>query len=272
MSFLAAIGITIIANTVFWLSLGAAFWAASTVVARRFSKFFGIHRIASVTIYLSNLWTPATNPSRKFEGYTISLHELRAAQAVDKLFGAAPLRLPDLVRGFVDAIWLRHHVRCTTKVCPLQAENASLDSNMIIVGSSKRNTVRARYVRARLPSATLAGEDTDPGSCSNATNILISRIVISRDGNRHEVSLAKMNLAIVEKCHDPERGTVLFFCMGPRADASWAATEYLIRNWRRLFREFGDDDFVICLGFPYTERYLEEYMEPLRLTVRNSKP
>lgn len=216
--------------------------------------------MSRIAIYLSNLWTPIR--SSRPEGYMISLHELRAGQSVDKLFASAPLRLPDLVRGLVDSLWLRAHVECTTEVCPLSAEDADLDRNLIIVGSSARNSVRARYVQAAVPTAIITGEDTDPGTSYRETTI-----TIFRSGSRGEVKLADANLAIVEKCRDPERGTVLFFCLGPRADSSWGATEYLVRNWQRLSREFRDRDFVICLGFPNSEKYMEEYKEPLRLSV-----
>jgi hypothetical protein len=88
-----------------------------------------------------------------------------------------------------------------------------------------------------------------------------------RGKSKSEVNLADANLAVVEKCRDPERGTTIFFCLGMRADTSWAATEYLIRNWKHLVAEFGDSNFVVCLGFPKTEEYLDEYKEPLRVSM-----
>jgi len=41
-----------------------------------------------------------------------------------------------------------------------EAEDTDLDRNLIIVGSSARNTVRARYVQAGLPTAIITGEDS----------------------------------------------------------------------------------------------------------------
>ena len=119
MGFLLGLASNLVANIVFWVLLGLVFWALSTAVVRRFSRFFGLVRVRSVAVYLSNLWTPQASPSGRTEGYTISLHELRAAQSVDKLFGSAPLRLPDLVRGLVDALWLHRQVQCATEVSPL---------------------------------------------------------------------------------------------------------------------------------------------------------
>jgi hypothetical protein len=263
MGFILGLVSNITANAIFWILLGTVFWAISRAVVRRFFRFFGLIRVDSMGVYLSNLWTPQASPSGRPVGYSISLHELRAAQAVEKLFGSAPLRLPDLVRGLVDALWLHRQIPCTTDVCPLKAEDADLDRNLIVVGSSMRNSVRARYVRAGLPSATLTGEDLAANSFAAMDKA--RSVTIVRGGNKTVVDPPAVNLAIVEKCHDPDRRIVVFFCLGLRGDASWAATEYLVRNWKRLAAEFGDSNFVVCLGFPKTEKYLEEYKEPQRL-------
>ena len=160
MGFVLGLASNMAANLVFWVLLRGTFWVLSTAVARRFSRFFGLVRIDRIGIYLSNLWSPqASLLSGRTVGYTVSLDELRAAQSIDKLFGSAPLRLPDMVRGLVDALCLRRQVRCVIDVSPLKGEDAELDRNLIVVGSSVRNSVRARYVQARLPTAILTGED-----------------------------------------------------------------------------------------------------------------
>jgi hypothetical protein len=261
MEFIIGLAENIVANLVFWLLLGILFWGISKASSRRFFRFFGLARIGSFGVYLSNLWTPSTGPGSKTIGYTISLHELRAAQSVEKIFGAAPLRLPDLVRGLVDALWIRQTIACEIDVSPLNAHDANLERNLIVVGASARNTVRAQYVDIGLPIAVLEGES--PGM--DATKV--HTILIKRSGIRSEFTFPDVNLAVIEKCHDPDRGTVIFFCFGVRGDSTWAATEYLVRSWKRLAIEFGNDDFVICLGFPKSEKYLNEYKEPLRLSI-----
>jgi hypothetical protein len=268
MGFLVGLASNIAANVIFWLLLGIVFWAVSTVVSRRFSRFFGLDHVRSIAVYLSNLWNPAA--SRRDKGYTISLHELRAAQSVDQLFASAPLRLPELVRGLVDAVWLRHQVQCAVDVSPPGAEGADLSRNLVVVGSSARNSVRAWYLRSGVPSALLEGE-LDAASGRPGTGPARS-ISVLRNGRRSDVTMEDTSLAVVEKCHDPDRGTTVFFCLGSRGDTTWAATEYLVRNWKRLAREFGDGSFVVCLGFPLTEQYLEEYKEPLRLTIGMEVP
>jgi hypothetical protein len=159
MGFVLGLVSNMAANLVFWVLLGAVFWALATTVARRFSRFFGFVRVNSIAVFLSNLWTPQASRSGGTVGYTIALHELRAAQSVDRLFSSASLRLPDLVRGLVDALWLRGRVRCAIEVSPPKGEDADLDRNLIVIGSSVRNSVRARYVQARLPTAILTGEE-----------------------------------------------------------------------------------------------------------------
>lgn len=264
MGFFLGLISNIAANLIFWALLGAVFWTISKTVARRFSRFFGLARSSSVAVVVSNLWTPQTGQSGRV-GYTISLHELWAAQSVDRLFSSSSLQLPELVRGLVDALWLRQKVQCAVEVSPVPGDDPDLDRNLIVVGSSARNSVRARYVQAGLPTAMLTGETQlpDPWPAIRQAR----SITITRGGTESKVDLGDANIALVEKCHDPDRGTTIFFCLGIRADSSWAATEYLTRNWKRLAAEFGNSDFTVCLGFPYTEKQAEVYREPIRLST-----
>jgi hypothetical protein len=265
MGFILGLVSNVVANVVFWVLLGIVFWALTTTVARRFSRFFGLGRVNGVTVFVSNLWNPSASTSGKTVGYTISMHELWAAQSVDRLFSSASLRLPDLVRGLVDALWLHGRAQLAIKVSPPEGEDADLDRNLIVVGSSTKNSVRARYVQARLPTAILTGEDQVPDRWQAMK--AARSITIVRGGTESKVNFTDVNLALIEKCHDPDRGTTIFFCLGLRGDGSWAATEYLARNWKRLAVEFGDADFVMCLGFPQPEKYADEYREPLRLSI-----
>lgn len=238
-------------------------WAISTAVSRRFIRFFGLQQTRSIAVCVSNLWTRRSSLTGRGEGYTISLHELRAAQAIDKVFGSAPLRLPDVVRGLVDALWLRSQVACETLVTPTDPQDADLSRNLIVIGSSARNSVRAAYVRSQLPIAQLQGERAATGG--RIPMGAVQTVLMSCDGDVSERVFQGLNIAIVEKCRDPALGTTVFFCFGARGDGSWAATEYLAREWKNLAREFRDKDFFVCLGFPLTERYLTTYREPIRL-------
>src|ERR1700734_3712325 len=159
MGFLLGVIGNVIANILFWMVLGVAFWLASTFTVQRFLRFFGLRRNPGVSIYLSNLWTPESSLSGRPEGYSISMHELWAAQSVTRLFGSAPMRLPELVRGLVDSLWLRKSVRCEISVSPLEAADADLSRTTIVLGGSVRNPVRARYVEMGLATAVIIDEE-----------------------------------------------------------------------------------------------------------------
>lgn len=198
MGFILGLAGNVAANVIFWALLGIIFWAVSATVARRFSRFFGLSRANSMAVFQHELW---------------------AAQAVDRLFSSAPLRPPGLVRGLVDALWLRQRIRCTVEVSPPKGEDADLDRNLIVVGSSARNSVRARYVHARLPTAILTGEDQAPVDWPAVERA--RTVTITRSGSESRINLADVNIAFVEKCYDPDRGTTVFFCVGIRGDSSW---------------------------------------------------
>ncbi|MFD9705838.1 hypothetical protein, partial [Lentzea sp. NPDC059081] len=104
---LADIASNVIANIVFWLGLGLVAAATVRVGQRRFRRFFGLTSTEQLAVCLSNTWN--AQASARPRGYSASLHELRAAEAVTRLFGSASFRLPDMVRGLVDAIYLGGH-------------------------------------------------------------------------------------------------------------------------------------------------------------------
>jgi hypothetical protein len=76
-----------------------------------------------------------------------------------------------------------------------------------------------------------------------------------------------LKLGVLEKIYDSDRQVTVFFCLGERGDLSWAVTEYLVRNWSRLERQFGDHGFALGLGFSASDAYLEQYVEPRLLVV-----
>jgi hypothetical protein len=80
-------------------------------------------------------------------------------------------------------------------------------------------------------------------------------ITIWHNGARSEITLANTKLAIVEKCHDPDREPR---CLLPRITRRQhlGGDRARVRNWKHLDREFADAPFVILLGFPGGETYL----------------
>ena len=252
----------VVANLVFWVLLGVTFWSIGLVSARRFTSFFGLRNSNGIVIYLSNLYSSGTNPSGRSDGRTISIHELHGAQSVDRVLASAPLRLPELVRGLVDSIWLRGKIESDVVVSPLDRASIDFSRNMVVIGSGVRNSARAHYLNARLPVAAFSGE-------YQGLLDFESRVVATFDSGKTEIGRSGKNIGILEKCRDREHGIVVFFCLGKRADSSWGAAEYLVRHWNALAREFGDSDFLIYLEWPKIDGYLEHYIEPARMEFKD---
>ena len=197
-----------------------------------------------------------------------SLHELRASEAITRLFGSASFRLPDLVRGLVDAIYLgRHRYDFRNSVSPSPSDDpkhfSELSGNLIVVGAAPRNSIRRMYLQENLISLRISNEHPDAGDDQLPLEKRYVEVLNGADlGQR--VTSDFLDLAVVEKVQDTARGTTVVFCLGRRGDTTWAATEYLARNWRSLQREFDDGPFALCLGFRDLD-YEYDYHPPRRL-------
>jgi hypothetical protein len=260
------IATNVIANIVFWLGLGFAVAALARLAQRRFRGFFGLHENQQLIVCLSNLWTTAT--SSRPRGYSISLHELRASEAITRLFGSASFRLPDLVRGLVDSIYLgRHRYDFRSTVSPAPGDDPKhfpdLSGNLIVVGAAPRNSIRRLYLEENLVSLRISDERPDAGDHPLPPETVNVEVLDGADLG-HLVTSDSLDLAVVEKVHDTARGTTVMFCLGHKGDTTWAAVEYLARNWRSLQREFDDGPFALCLGFRDLG-YEYDYHPPRRL-------
>lgn len=254
----------IVANLLFWVILGVVFWSVSKAGRRRFVTFFGFRAQSTIDIYVSNKWDPVT--SERPKGFSLALHESMAAQAAARLIQSSQLRAPEIVRGLIDGIWLNSALNSTTIVTPAVGEvSPHVGGPAVVIGSAVRNSLRRLYIGAELPRAALSYERT-PAPADNWDTGASSIEIRHRSGDRHVVN-ADMQLMIIEKVRDTERGAVLFFCLGSRGDTSWLAVEYLCRNWKILEREFGVNDFVVCLGLPNVYDYRTKYEQPLRLAA-----
>ena len=263
MAFLLGLVSNVLANVVFWLGLGALVWLVASIARRRFVDFFGLGRDGQITVHLSNLWDPASTAGPV--GYTISRHEFQVTRTVNQLFGSASMRLPEMARGLVDGLWLRQIPQPDVVISPADGSQVSIATSSIIVGGATRNAARALYVDSALPFIGFDTEERSLRKHSGQKNV--SRVQIFRGFRAGENIDSSLNPAILEKIHDGTRGITLFFCLGARGDTTWAAAEYLVRNWAELRREFGDREFALCLGFPAGASYLDHYVEPRRLAT-----
>lgn len=75
----------VVANLIFWLGLGVIVGLIVRFGEYDFQNFFGLRTNKYLTACLSNLWSNDT--SRRPRGYAVALHELRASEAITRLFG-----------------------------------------------------------------------------------------------------------------------------------------------------------------------------------------
>jgi len=83
---------------------------------------------------------------------------MRATERINNLFGSAPFRLPELIRGLVDSFWIGQKIKVTTTVSPFSIEGISFTNNMIIVGGTPKNLARVYYLKTGLPYLLFSGE------------------------------------------------------------------------------------------------------------------
>lgn len=247
----AGIAENLLANLVFWLGIGAFAYAIALMIERRLLSLFGLERGGVVDIHLSNAAQnlPITSDGRRRR--TLSLHESWAGASLASLFGSAPLRLPDVVRGLVDAIWLRDRIRARISVSSFLPQ-ASGDC-LIVVGASSRNESRRRLIGEGVPRARLSIEE-------GARDGRQVSIIVTSGGSSIVIETDSVP-AIVEK-QILSNGSTVLFCLGESADATWIAAEYFVRNWKMFSKKHGKGPFLYCLAVPRASPQLTEYVEP----------
>jgi hypothetical protein len=260
LEFLISVAGNVVANIIFWVGLGGSAWLAISTTHRQLLSFFGLQRNRTLMVYLSNAYKPTQN---KPVGGLISEHEFHVIESIRNLFGSTSLRYPELVRGLVDSFWLGESINLKFAVSPQQIDRVQF-RNMIVVGGGTRNLLRKVYLERNESYLVTSYEDEIQGiSHANVPYIRITRG--SRKNTLFEEE-GRYNLALIEKIYDRTHNTTVFMCNGLRADSSWAATEYLIRHWRELQRKSENQAFALCLGFPKSKEYMQDYIEPEELT------
>lgn len=258
MDFIKDLSCSVLANFIFWLCMGFVVWMIIRLKYKRLLRFFGLQKNRSISVYLSNLWNATTE---RPVGYLVSGHEFRVTETINNLFGKTSFLLPDLVRGLVDSVWIGKEITKDITVSPISTDQLRF-SNMIVVGSTVRNSVRRHYLNVYTPYLAIVGEQA---ATNLSTESLSQGVEILKGLRKGKVIDGPYKFAIVEKIIDEEHGTVIFMCFGLRGDGSWLAVEYLARHWEELYKQYGDKPFAKCLGFRNPHLWAETYEEPLEL-------
>ena len=163
--------------------------------------------------------------------------------------------------------WARIRTDTRTSVSPIASDGAASfrdrSSNLVVIGAASKNCIREDYLGRGMVRLRLSNERPGVGRHQLPPDERFVQ-VLSPAGEVPDIRSESLTLTIVEKIHDDRFDSIVFFCVGQRGDSTWAATEYLARNWRTLEREFGSQPFALCLGF-VDPGYSYDYTEPVRL-------
>lgn len=236
MGLIGSVAAGLLANVLFWVTFGALAWLSARGARRRLNRFFGVESASCIRVIASNLYDG--KEKNKDLAATLSLHEAKAASEIERLFSSAPIRLPELVRGLVDALWLPSQLRVEILVSPLERAVSESADPAFILGSSSRNSTRRTYLELSQVGARFEREVNPPLGRSGV--VLLS--------GRKAVA-AERQAVIVERTARVRGKPVTFFCLGDRADGTHHAVRWLVEHWRELERAHGDHSFIYVLEF-----------------------
>lgn len=227
---------------------------------RKLLRFFGVTQAKpSLRIYASNLdIVPGgardfRGTPRSYQGSAIPEYEFLAVEPVARLFHSRLLEnIPAEWRERLERrFWYLHDVQPILTVSPMNEQDIEFD-NLISLGSSGYNVVTDYYERHHKMKIHFDLSDTK-------TPFKI------RDGRRKGEGFPLtqgVDMSILEKIRDVSHGTVVFISAGWDINGTRGGLQFLVNNWERLRRAFGDEEFAVCLHFPHRSVDPEGYKKP----------
>lgn len=255
MKFVTDVAANSLANALVWVLFGLTALGLARLYGYRAFRFLGLdpRRIdeSVIDIWVSNTYQGSAE--KLGDVYMISLPESRAVDELNRFLGSAPLRLPEMVRGLVDGIWVSHSVSTRLSVSPLkEQQELSMGKASVVIGGANRNSIRRRLIMGGHVAGRLTAEAID---CPLEEAPRGGVVVAAPQG---EVAIhSERQLALVEKVWIRTEQRTVFCCLGERADGCLKATRYLVENWRKLVREYHDGPFCLVLEvgreIPYSD-------------------
>jgi len=264
MEFLSDVTVNVVANLI---AAAIVVLASSAIVYwgfvrrhRRFLRFFGVtERNPALSIYVSRLEVQPggaigfTATRRGYFGPAIARNEYRAALLVrDALRVRFIGRLP---RGIQD--WLREQSVTLRDLDPqIDVSPTTVDDippdNLISLGGELYNLV-TKHFWTRESVRFYFEKDSNNANVLKVRQPGVTDIEIPRTQlNRELAALACVRL--------PER--VVIICVGSDSSATYGCVKYLMDKWSILDKQYGQDDFGMCLAFPEQHKNSERTVEP----------
>ncbi len=233
---------------------------------RKLTRLLGISaKERRVILYLSSLFVPRgasfdfRGHARSYEGITIPTEEFSAAVALSRLLPTDPFEnLPPIARRpLEERLPFFRRIQIDVNASPMRDPDIDFSTRSIItLGSHGYNLVTDYCARNNLARLSITG---------NGTQITVlqgphSGEVITRPGPQYDI-------AILEKIVDHTRdNTTIVMAAGLGVVGTMGAANYLLQNWQRLEKQYGDKEFALALQFgPMGKLPLPELLKGLIL-------
>jgi len=203
-----------------------AYWGIRAFAFDPASRFFGFTIREAGKIYVSGFEHPGLKTQKAVNALEYdSASSLRDSLRPSHLAGI-PLRLVDFLAGLIgqDLPLPDWHI----EVAPLDpVHQAPSARSIIVIGGPVANRLAAFFLS---------------GTPHFRFNERTQRYEERREGEYRPIDPSQ-NVAVIEKRILGETTVILVHGYGE--DQTVRAVEYLKRNWRRLYKEFGKDEFAI---------------------------
>jgi len=255
----------IIANVIlaFIIPLASLLYYIVRIYPRRRAlwHFFNLSKNNNMLVaYLSSIIVEKGNAknyrgeARSYQGVTIPGEEFQIIQWVNDLFSYPEDRLvPRPILAWLERIgWYVAPILVYSQ-SPLREKEVEENraKTMICVGSDAYNAATAYFTRKGMTWLNLSADSPDPQTWS--VHVLKGK----RKGEaipvfelRKGLRAVEIDLAILERINDRERGVTAFLAYGWGVNGTRGAIRYLIEHWQELYGKYGTGEFALCLRFP----------------------
>lgn len=262
LDFLSSTLSNIVANIIFWLTGGLIVGFLLSRRRKKLYRFFGISKNKTMTVYLSSFSVRDKTVKdfrgevRSYQGLGVPNSEFLEIPNITGLFSSNALeRIPDMLSGLVDSIWLERKPLIEFLASPLDL-NEIKPTNYICIGGPAFNSVTEYYLRTGNPYVKLeeAKEEAEG----------VWKLEICR-GKRHGEVINSPNggtwdYGMILRIKDNDRKISVFIVAGTNMNSTRAASQCLVDNWEKLYRQYGAEDFGWCVKCPTLDKNSKGYM------------
>lgn len=245
-----------------WLVLGIVLAIACYLVwvlpkYKKLTQFFGIStKHPRLRVYFSRLNIPvggsvdAQGTPRSYSGVAIPEYEFGIMESLLQPFlMLQPRWMPEAFVKRLRTWGLLTVPDIIFEASPSKEQDIKSD-NLALVGSQAYNEGTKYYLSRGNPYLTLVFDNQGPA------------VIVARGKSKGEKITTDTDLAILLRIKDDEHGTNVFVGAGLGVNGTRAAIEYLANNWEALEKNYGAQEFGLCIKCPWVQEDAEGFRKP----------